>query len=186
MALTIRYLKGLGLDEEQAQRVLGELEAEQAHSGEQAQALTQAQQELTQARQEMETLGKTLAREREAFARYKARAEEAALRSQREALFRKALCEAGVAERHAQALTRASDLTRFAVRDGAFEDGDAVAEYITQEWGDFIPEVSTHGVRVQTPPDLAEPGMTRAQIMGIRDATDRQRAIADNIDRFRR
>lgn len=188
MALTRRLLKGLGLDEEQIETVLGEHEqtAEALKRAEaDAQRLADAEKELAEAKEALNAKSEELAKEREAFALYRAQAAEKAANEEKAALFRKALIEAGVSERHIDAIVRASDLTPFAVTDGKFEDEKAVAAYIRSEWGDFIPEVKTRGVRVENPPEFGEAGMSRPQIMGIRDDTERQRAIARNIDRFR-
>ena len=119
------------------------------------------------------------------FEAYKTAAAEKEIAAQKEALYRSALRAAGVDERRHDVILRATDLAAIRISDGRLEDAQAVGEAIRRDWGDFIPTRTTSGTRVENPPGNAGAGMTREQIMNIRDAAKRQRAIAANIDKFR-
>ena len=119
------------------------------------------------------------------FETYKTDAAEKEAAAQKAALYRAALKAAGVDEKRFDAILRVTDLSGIAVKDGKLEDEKGVIDAIKADYSDFIPTTTTTGTRVENPPVNTGAGMTRAQILGIRDATARQQAIAANIDQFK-
>lgn len=51
-------------------------------------------------------------------------------------------------------------------------------------WGNFVFETKTEGAKVDTPPTNTGSKMTKEQIINIKDATERQAAIAANPEAF--
>ena len=71
------------------------------------------------------------------------------------------------------------------VDDGSIKDSDALKKTITDEWSDFIVKQGKQGAESPNPP--AHGGattMTKDEIMKIKDAGERQKAIADNHELF--
>ena len=51
-------------------------------------------------------------------------------------------------------------------------------------WGNFVFNTKTEGAKVDTPPTNTGAKMTKDQIINIKDATERQAAIAANPEAF--
>ena len=69
--------------------------------------------------------------------------------------------------------------------DGKFKDSDKILENIKSEWADFIATKETHGADTATPPANNGGGkLSKADIMKIKDTSERQKAIADNHELF--
>lgn len=98
----------------------------------------------------------------------------------------RALLEAErVDPRRIEAILRVTPLAELELgEDGRLADEARLAEAIRREWADFIVTEARRPAAVSTPPVSGACRMTRAEIMGIRDAGERQRAIAENHELF--
>ena len=67
-------------------------------------------------------------------------------------LFKAQVEKLGITGSRADSIVRATDLGAFEVEDGAYKDPKAVEEAIKNDWGDFIPKVTTEGAHVAHPP----------------------------------
>ena len=179
----------MGLAEEQIESIIrAHSESVDALKGFEADAhrLQEAERELEQARRECESYRERYEREREAGRRMREEAQAREIAAKKTALYRKMLSEAGVDERRHSAILRATDLSAVALEGEDLKDAKAVREQIVREWSDFIPTVRVSGTRVENPPVGGGAGLTREQILTIRDPAKRQRAIAENIEQFRK
>lgn len=71
------------------------------------------------------------------------------------------------------------------VDDGSIKDADALKKSITDEWSDFIVKEGKKGAESSNPPAHGGAAtMTKDEIMKIKDAGERQKAIADNHELF--
>lgn len=52
------------------------------------------------------------------------------------------------------------------------------------DWSDFVGTTTTTGAKVDTPPTNTGSKMTKEQIINIKDASERQAAIAANPEAF--
>lgn len=70
--------------------------------------------------------------------------------------------------------------------DGKLKDVDEITKQAKEDWGDFITTVKETGVNSPKPPanNGGKSTMTKAEIMAIKDTTERQRAIAENHELF--
>ena len=70
--------------------------------------------------------------------------------------------------------------------DGAITNRAELVELVRTQNPDCIPTTETKGTPPANPPTGGKTGsgMTRAEIMQIKDTTERQRAIAENLDLF--
>lgn len=68
---------------------------------------------------------------------------------------------------------------------GALKDADKLTESVKAEWGEYANSpVKTEGVHTAQPPATKSSGMTKEEIMSIKDTTARQKAIAENPEMF--
>jgi hypothetical protein len=101
--------------------------------------------------------------------------------------YKELLKQAGVSEKRLDAVLKVSDIDSLEMgEDGKFKDSDKILEGIKTEWADFITTTETKGAQTSTPPSNNGGGkMTKADIMKIKDTSERQKAIAENIGLFR-
>ena len=70
-------------------------------------------------------------------------------------------------------------------KDGKLEGADKLTEAIKEQWGGFIVEKKTTGAGVSTPPSGSGTKYeSKAEIMKIKDTTERRKAIAENAELF--
>lgn len=100
--------------------------------------------------------------------------------------YKELLKQAGVSEKRLDAILKVSDIDSLEMGDdGKFKDADKILENIKTEWADFITTTETHGASTATPPSNNGGGkMTKAEIMKIKDTSERQKAIAENHELF--
>lgn len=96
------------------------------------------------------------------------------------------LKEAGISEKRLDTVLKVSDIDSLEMgEDGKFKDSEKILEGIKTEWADFITTQETHGAKTATPPDNTGGGkMSKADIMKIKDTSERQKAIAENHELF--
>ena len=86
------------------------------------------------------------------FDGYKADVEAEKAQATARSLFKAQVEKLGITGSRADSIVRATDLGAFEVEDGAYKDPKAVEEAIKNDWGDFIPKVTTEGAHVAHPP----------------------------------
>lgn len=105
----------------------------------------------------------------------------------RENAYKALLKEAGVSEKRIAAVLKVSDIDSLEMEDGKFKDADKLVAGIKEEWADFIATTETHGSKTATPPkNNGGSALTKADILNIKDTTERQKAIAENHELFGR
>lgn len=68
---------------------------------------------------------------------------------------------------------------------GNITNTDAIMQSVSSEWGEYHNSpVKTEGVQTAQPPATKAGGMTKEEIMSIKDTTARQKAIAENPEMF--
>ena len=100
--------------------------------------------------------------------------------------YKELLKDAGISEKRLDAIIKVTDLDSLEMdKEGKFKDSDKLIENIKNEWADFIATQETHGASTATPPSNNGGGkMAKADIMKIKDAGERQKAIAENHELF--
>lgn len=149
------------LDTEKNARVAAEKERDAANSGKQT-----AEQALTD---------------------YKTQQTKKDAHAAKEAKFREQLKAAGVLEKYFDRIVRLSgeDIDKMELDGkGNVKNADKLAESLKTDWSDYVGSTSTKGAPVDTPPTNTGSKMTKEQIINIKDATERQAAIAANPEAF--
>ena len=149
------------LDTEKNARVAAEKERDAANSGKQT-----AEQALTD---------------------YKAQQTKKDTHAAKEAKFRELLKSAGVLDKYADRVVRLSgeDIDKLELDEkGNVKDAKKHTDNLKADWGDFVATTTTTGAKVDTPFTNTGSKMTKDQIFAIKDAGERQAAIAANADLF--
>lgn len=149
------------LGEAKAATAKAEKERDEAHSGKQA-----AEKALTD---------------------YKAQQTQKDTHAAKESKFRELLKTAGVLDKYADRVVRLSgeDIDKLELDEkGNVKDAKKHADSLKADWSDFVGTTTTTGAKVDNPPTSTGSKMTKDQIFAIKDSTERQAAIAANIDLF--
>lgn len=149
------------LDTEKNARVAAEKERDAANSGKQT-----AEQALTD---------------------YKTQQTNKDAHAAKEAKFREQLKAAGVLEKYFDRIVRLSgeDIDKMELDSkGNVKNADKLAESLKTDWSDYVGSTTTKGAQVDNPPANTGSKMTKEQIINIKDATERQAAIAANPEAF--
>lgn len=118
---------------------------------------------------------------------YKAQQTQKDTHAAKEAKFRELLKTAGVLDKYADRVVRLSgeDIDKLELDEkGEVKDAKKHADSLKADWSDFVGTTTTTGAKVDTPPTNTGSKMTKDQIFAIKDAGERQAAIAANADLF--
>lgn len=106
-------------------------------------------------------------------------------KANRQNAYKELLKKAGVSEKRINSVLRVADIDNLEMENGKFKDAEKLVDGIKEEWADFIESTHTEGADVPTPPtNNGGKTMTKDEIMNIKDAGERQQAIADNHQLF--
>lgn len=118
---------------------------------------------------------------------YKAQQTQKDTHAAKEAKFRELLKSVGVLDKYADRVVRLSgeDIDKLELDEkGNVKDAKKHADSLKADWGDFVATTTTTGAKVDNPPANTGSKMTKDQIFSIKDAGERQAAIAANADLF--
>lgn len=195
MALTRKALKAMGLTEEQVDSII------EAHT-ETVDALKSMvnaykadAEKLPGVEKELNDLKKGDGEdwkgkyEAEKAAHDKTRNEHAAKETAAKikAAYRAVIKEAGIADKYADTVLKATDLSGMKLdKDGKLEGAEELTKSAKEAWADFIPATQTQRADVANPPSNAggKKYSSREEIMKIADTQERQAAIQENPGLF--
>lgn len=192
MALTRAFLKSMTLTDEQISAIIEEhsatvtgLKGEISKYKEDAEKVPELQKKLENYEKD-DWKGK-YEKEHADFEGYRAEQDKKASYNAKEAAYKKMLEDSGVSSKVINLALKASKETIDNLKigaDGKFENATEVEKGIKEAYADYITTKKTHGANVSNPPG-GEPGkMTKKEIMEIKDAGERQKAIAENHELF--
>ena len=151
--------------------------------------ITQLEQDKAAAEDSATKAGKFEERynkEHEAFEKYKSDVEaKAALDAVKEA-YKGLLSEASIDPKRHATIMRATSFDGLKLdKDGKLENVDKLKADIEKDWADFKVTTTTKGAQVENPPaNNGKAKRSKDEIMAIKDTSERQRAIAENLDLF--
>lgn len=192
MALTRAFLKSMTLTDEQISAIIEEhsatvtgLKGEIIKYKEDAEKVPDLQKKLEG--YEKENWKGKYEKEHADFEGYKTEQDKKASYNAKEAAYKKMLEDSGVSSKVISLALKASKETIDNLKigtDGKFENAAEVEKGIKEAYADYITTETTQGANVSNPPG-GEPGkMTKEEIMEIKDAGERQKAIAENHELF--
>ncbi len=202
MALSRKFLKALGIEDEKIDQIIdahsetvNALKDEMADYKAKADGADSTKKELDKLKAEIKEAEEKNGKDpykvkyeaiKEDFENYKKDVEAKATKANKEKLYTELLKEAGVADKRIAAILRVSDLDKIEVdTDGKLKDSKELTKSIKEEWADFITKTESKGAETATPPgSTGGKTMTKDEIMKIKDASERQKAIAENHELF--
>ena len=193
MALTRKMLKELGLTEEQITAVIeGHSETVNALTEErntykaEADKVKGLEAQLEAAKENAEDGYKQKYEDiKKEYREFKDAQKKAATAAQKKDAYKALLTEAGVSEKRIDKILKITDLSGIELdEDGKIKDSDKHKKDITEEWADFIVTEGREGAETSNPPGNTGKYKTKDEIMSIKDAGERQQAIAENHELF--
>lgn len=163
MALTRKFLEGMGIEDKQVQSIIeahtettDALKAERDRWKEQAEAVPTLQKQLEDAKKATEDGNgwqKRYEDEHKAFEDFKAQVDAQKKEADKAVAYRKLLAEASVDPKRMDAIMRVTDLSDIELDDeGNVKDADKLVEAIASEWADFVVKTKAVGSNPATPP----------------------------------
>ena len=199
MALSRKFMQGMGLTEEQASAIIeaneetisglkAEIEKNQKEAEKAQKELSKAQKELGDLKKEAEESdGKNPYKVKydaikEEFENYKKDIKSKETKAAKEDAYRALLKEVGVSEKRIPAVLKVSNVDSLELdENGSFKDVAELKKSIKEERSDFIQTEGTKGADTSTPPqNNGGSTMTKEQIRQISDPVARQKAMAEN------
>lgn len=197
MSLTRKMLKAMGIEEDKIEQIIeahtetvSALKDERDSYKEDAEKLADVQKELNTAKEKIakhgdgETVSKTEFDElKKEYEDYKKDITAKETRTAKVNAFRELLKAAGVSDKRFDTVIKVSDIDGLELdKDGKIKDAEKITENIKTEWADFIPTTTVVGANTANPPATTGGSFkTRAEIMKIKDTTERQAALAEFI-----
>lgn len=198
MALTRKLLKSLSLSDEAQETIIeahtetvGALKDEINTLKGQVEGLPALTKERDYLKKEIETLkanGGDTAKVQAEFDAYKKQIEGEKKAALDEADVMAICKEAGIARESSLRLI-VKDFDRSQIErgdDGKITNRAKLVEAVKKDYADFVGTPGKDGTPPATPPTGGGGGMTKEQILDIKDAKARQQAIADNMELFNR
>jgi hypothetical protein len=181
MALTVKFLKGMGLTDEQIEAVTEEhgntirgLKEERDELKGKLGDIDEITRERDKLKKAVEESGDSEYKKKydditKEFEDYKKTQEAKENHAAKAEAYKKALKDAGVSDKFLDKVLKITDIDSLELtKDGNFKDAEKIAENIKSEWSDFIANSDTHGADTHTPPDGSAPTTyTREQIAGM-------------------
>ena len=193
MSLTRKMLKGMSLTDEQIDTIIeahtettDALKEERDRYKAEAGKLPAIQQELDDLKSKGDDGFEKKYNDLKAeYDRYKQEQADRANKAAVESAYKALLKEAGVSDKRIASILRVTDLSGAKLdKDGKLKDSDKMVESIKAEWSDFIQTSGVKGADTKTPPKNSGGNLTKEDILKIKDAGERQQAIAENLELF--
>lgn len=196
MALTRKYLKSIGLNEDQIEGVIEEHTSVTNDLKEKIKTLQTDAEKLPTVQKELDDLKaqgdggykEKYEAEAKAHREYKQQVEGEKKAALDEADVMAICKEAGIARESSLRLI-VKDFDRSKIErgeDGKITNRAKLVEAVKTDYADFVGTPGKDGTPPVAPPTGSGSGMTREQILDIKDAKARQQAIADNMELFNR
>lgn len=192
MALTRKLLKGMGLTEEQMDTIIEAhtdtvdgLKSDLAKYKADAEKLPGVQAELENLKAKGDDGWKDKHdKVKKEFDEYKREQLQKETRSAKETAYRELLKSAGISEKRIDSVLKVTDLSGIELDDGKIKNADELRKSIKEEWADFVVTTNQKGADTKAPPTNNGGAMSRDDIFKIKDASERQAAIAANLNLF--
>ena len=163
MALTRKFLRGMGLTDEQVSAIVEEhtesidaLKDQRDQYKAEADTLKEVQRELDDLKakgDEGDDWKEKYEKEHADFEKFKKSQEEAKAKSDKINAYKELLKELGISENRIDSIVRITSLEDLGdIKDGKLEKADELKESAKEEWKDFIVGSSTQGAKTAKPP----------------------------------
>lgn len=162
MALSRKFLEGMGLEEKQVQAIveanaesIEALKAERDGYKEQAAKVPNLQKQLEEAQKASADEGgwkEKYTSEHKAFEDFKTKVASEKAQADKAKAYRDMLLKANVDPKRIDAIMRVTDLSGVEMEDGKLKDADKLEEAAKTEWEAFVVKTKTKGADPENPP----------------------------------
>ena len=192
MALTRKMLKAMGIDDEKIDQIIdAHTETVDGLKGYKADA-----EKLADVEKELETLkakgdGGFKAKYEELKADYdkfKAEVENAKTLEAKKAAYKELIKDAGLSEKGTEKALKYANWDKIELdSEGKIKDAKDHLKGLKDEWAEYVVKEETKGADTNTPPGNNGSGKysSKEDILKIKDTSERQKAIAENLDLFK-
>ena len=200
MSLSRKMLKAMGIEDEKIDQIIeahsetvNALKDEIAENKDAADKLTNVQKEVDKLKASVKEAEEKNGKDpykvkyeaiKEEYEEYKKGITAKETKAEKEKLYTDLLKATGVSEKRIAAILKVTDLDGVEIDEGKIKNSKDLEKTIKEEWADFITKTEEKGANVSNPPKGGEKTMTKDEIMKIKDASDRQKAIAENHELF--
>lgn len=192
MSITRKMLKGMSLSEEQIDTIIeahtetvDALKDERDKYKADADKLSAVQKELDDLKSTGGDYEQKYTQLKKDFDDYKSEQSAIAEKAAKETAYKEMLKKAGISEKRIASVMRVTNLADIKLdKDGKLKDYEKLVDDVKAEWSDFIETTQTKGADTKTPPDNNGGKLTKDDILKIKDASERQQAIAENHELF--
>lgn len=195
MALTRKMLKAMGIEDEKIDQIIeahtetvDALKNERDKYREDAEKLPDVQKKLDAAQkansgdESFEVKYNSLKKE---FEEYKGEVTAKETKGAKETALRNVLKKLGVADKSIPWVIKGTNLDELELdKNGSLKNVDKVEEKYRDECSSLIVTESERATKPETPPTGSKTPMSKDEIMKIKDTSERQAAIAENLDLF--
>lgn len=205
MSLTRKALSAMGIESEKIDSIINmhtevtddlkeqieTLEKEAKNYKADAEKLTDVQKELDDLKAAVDAdakkrEGKDYDKLKQEFDDYKQAQENKSVRAKKEAAYKEILKDAGIPEKHYAKILKYSDIDSVELDENdKIKNSKDILKSVEDEWSDHRETTHLEGADTDEPPtNNGGAGMTKEDIMKIKDTTKRQKAIAENPELF--
>ena len=169
MALTRRFLKDLGIEPEQIEKIIGEHSETVTALKDQIDTVTQERDQFKPKAEQLDKVQKELDELKEStkddtrytelkaeYDKYKADVEARDLRTKKSDKVKAVLKDIGIPERHYEKILKYSDIDKIELDDkGEIKEIAELKKNLETDWSDHIDKTEEHGAKTATPPASA-------------------------------
>lgn len=161
MALTNAMLKAMGIESDQRDQIMtahkevvDSIKTERDELRDTAAKVPDLERQIEEykANQPTEDWEKKYNSLNEEYEGYKAKVAQDKADEEKKSLYRSLLRESGIDAKRIDSILKITDLSDVSVKDGKIEGNEEIMEAVKKEWAEFIPQTTTAGANVETPP----------------------------------
>ena len=193
MSLTRKFLKSMGLNDEQVDSVIDAHTETVDALKEQIATLKETADQLPAVQKELDDMkaGKDWKAEHDKvkrdFDEYKSEVAGKEAQAAKETAFRKLLTAENIPEKYHERICKMTDFSGVELDGDSIKDEAKQRESIKTDWGDFVATTERRGAEVATPPATGKTKLTRDDIYKrdehgryVMTTAERQKALAEN------
>lgn len=193
MALTRKMLKAMGIEDEKIDQIID------AHTEtvDGLKAYKADAEKLADVEKELETLkakGDNGLQQKyddlkAEYEKYKTDIKNEKVLENKKSAYRELVKDAGLSDKGIEKVLKYADWSKIEVdSDGKIKEAKDLLKEVREEWSEYVVKESETGAKVITPPanNGSSKYTSKAEIMKIKDTAERQKAIAENVELFRK
>lgn len=193
MALTRKMLKAMGIEDEKIDQIIDAhtetVEGLKAYKAD-AEKLADVQKELETLKAKSDDGFKQKYNDlKSEYDKFKTDVENAKKLESKKAAYKELIKDAGLSEKGLEKALKYADWNNIEVDDeGKIKNSKDHLKSLKEEWAEYVVQQGETGANTNTPPanNGGSKYTNKSDIMKIKDTSERQKAIAENIDLFKK